>query len=131
MRVCSKFNTPIPTLDFAIISGVKVDNNGVKTTLASLVGGKIVSVSTNKLNQEVYSFAPAIKLLLHHKILPPNHSYIEKVAQGNKCITNQVAALQAKRLKASYQHEDTDPDDDMVRKAYNVDSDEDLDLVAV
>ena len=110
---------------------VKGDNHGVKATLASLVGGKFLSISTNKLNQEVYSFAPAIKLFLHHKILPTNFSYIKKIVQVNKCITDQAAALQVNRLKAGYQYGDTDPDNDLVGKAYNVNSNENLDLAAV
>ena len=131
IRACLKFNTSMPTLNFATMLGVKVDNHRVKAALVSLVGGNVLSVSTNKLNQEVYSFTPAIKLFLHHEILPTSLSYIEKIAQGNKCITNRAAALQANRLKAGYQYGDTDLDNDSVGNAYEVNSGDDLDLATV
>ena len=121
----------MPKLDFATMLGVKVDNHGVKAALASLVGGKVLSVSKNELNQEVYSFSLAIKLFFHHKILPTNCSYIKKIAQGNKYFTDRAAALQANRLKAGYQHGDTYLDNNLVGKTYDVNSDDDLDLAPV
>ena len=77
------YNTPIPKHNHASFLGVKPDNHRVTAFIESLVKGKVLLVSQNVCNQDVYSLAPRIKIFLNHEILHIHSSYIKKLVEGH------------------------------------------------
>ena len=85
------YNTPIPAHNHAFFLGIKPDNHGVTAAIESLVKWKILLVSQDVRNQDVYSLAPRIKMFLDHEILSIHPSYIKKLAEGNQCVKDRKA----------------------------------------